>query len=165
MLRRFIHVAVMMFAYWEIFHEFFVACWIFFEKFLQEYHQSVIQFGSRSGLRNVGPALVETVCNLGYQQSTLIGKEASSHTCCSCDGGLKGINPLLHWLFLDHDIIFYFKTTLKKIQEKFKLSFEYFWKCYGKWSICSKRANAPISIIFSNAWYFKLTWSKGLISP
>ena len=28
------------------------------------------------------------------------------------------LNPLLHMLFLDLDIIFYFKTTLKKIQEK-----------------------------------------------
>ena len=30
------------------------------------------------------------------------------------------LNPLLHRLFLDHDIIFYFQTTLKKNQEKFK---------------------------------------------
>ena len=27
------------------------------------------------------------------------------------------VNPLLNRLFLDHDIIFYFKTTLKKNQE------------------------------------------------
>ena len=37
----------------------------------------------------------------------------------------------------------------------FKLSFEYFWKYYWKWSICSKIANAPFSMIFSNTWYFK----------
>ena len=49
------------------------------------------------------------------------------------------------YLFLDNN---------EKIQEKFKLNFEYFWKYYGKWSICSKRANAPFSI-FSNIWYFK----------
>ena len=30
------------------------------------------------------------------------------------------VNPLLHRLFLDHDIIFYFKTTLKKIQITFE---------------------------------------------
>ena len=30
----------------------------FFEKFFQEYHQSVSQFGSNSGLTNVGPDLV-----------------------------------------------------------------------------------------------------------
>ena len=28
------------------------------------------------------------------------------------------LNRLLHRLFLDYDIIFYFKTTWKKIQEK-----------------------------------------------
>ena len=32
--------------------------------------------------------------------------------------------PLLHRLFLDHDIMFYFKTSLKI----FKLSFEYLFK-------------------------------------
>ena len=37
------------------------------------------------------------------------------------------INPLLHRLFLDHDIIFYFLTILKKkIQEKFKYNFDTF---------------------------------------
>ena len=51
------------------------------------------------------------------------------------------INPLLHRLFLDHDI-----NSIEKIQEKIKLSFKYF----GKWSICSIRANAPFSIVFSN---------------
>ena len=29
-------------------------------------------------------------------------------------------NPLLHRLFLDHDIIFYFIDNIEKIQEKFK---------------------------------------------
>ena len=33
-------------------------------------------------------------------------------------------NPLLHWLFLDHDIIVLFLDNIeKKNQEKFKLSF------------------------------------------
>ena len=44
----------------------------FFEKFFQEYHQNVKQFGSKSGPSNrIG---VETVCK-GYQQTTLAGKE------------------------------------------------------------------------------------------
>ena len=30
------------------------------------------------------------------------------------------INPLLCRLFLDHDFIFYFKTTLKKIKKKLR---------------------------------------------
>ena len=33
------------------------------------------------------------------------------------------INPLLHMLFLDHDIIFLFLDNVEKIQEKFKLKF------------------------------------------
>ena len=41
-------------------------------------------------------------------------------------------------------------------------------KYYGKWSICSKRANAPFSIIFLNTWYFKgniMEWrDKALIT-
>ena len=60
----------------------------------------------------------------------------------------ESFNLLLHRLFLDHNIIFYFKTPLKKIKKKLR-------KYYGKWSICSKRANAPFSIIFSNSKYFK----------
>ena len=32
-------------------------------------------------------------------------------------------NPLLYGLFLDHDIIFYFETTLKKIQQKKQAKF------------------------------------------
>ena len=63
-------------------------------------------------------------------------------------------NPLLHRLFLDYDIISIFRQLWKN-QEKFKLSFKYFWKYYGKCNICSKRANAPFSITFSNTWYFK----------
>ena len=35
------------------------------------------------------------------------------------------LNPLLHRLFLDHDH-FLFLDNIKKNQEKFKLSFEYF---------------------------------------
>ena len=76
----------------------------------------------------------------------------------SCVAVLSWVNPLLHSLIVDHDLVFYFQTTLKKIKKK--LSFEYFWKYYWKWSICSKRANAPFSIIFWNAWYF-----KGVKSP
>ena len=30
---------------------------------------------------------------------------------------LRSLNPLLHMLFLDHNIIFYFLTTLKKIKK------------------------------------------------
>ena len=30
---------------------------------------------------------------------------------------MKEINPLLHRLLLDHDIIFYFETTLKKFKK------------------------------------------------
>ena len=41
--------------------------------------------------------------------------------------------------------------NIEKIQEKFKLSFEYLWKYYGN----GKTANAPFSIIFSNTWYVK----------
>ena len=36
------------------------------------------------------------------------------------------LNPLLHRLFLDNDIIFYFYTALKKLKKKIKLSFEFF---------------------------------------
>ena len=35
-------------------------------------------------------------------------------------------NPLVHGLFLDYDIIFYFLDNIEKNQEKFKLRFEYF---------------------------------------
>ena len=60
----------------------------------------------------------------------------------------KAINPLLFRLFLDHDIIFFFLTTLKKNQEKFKLiTFE---NIMEKPSICSFVANALFSIIFPN---------------
>ena len=30
---------------------------------------------------------------------------------------MKEINPLLHRLFLDRDIVFYFETTLKKLKK------------------------------------------------
>ena len=36
------------------------------------------------------------------------------------------VNLLLRRLILVHDFIFYFYTTLKKLLEKIKLSFEYF---------------------------------------
>ena len=59
-----------------------------------------------------------------------------------------------HFLFLDN---------IEKKSRKTIL--EYFWKYYGKWSICSNRANASFSIIFSNTWYLKrvngVLWSKG----
>ena len=59
-------------------------------------------------------------------------------------------------------------NNIVKISRKISLSLEYFWKYYGKWSICSKRANAPFSIIFSSTVVFQrcqmaLLWSKGLI--
>ena len=50
-------VTLYLFAYWVIFKWFFFFCrWLnffkiyYFKKFFQEYHQSVKQFGSRSGL-------------------------------------------------------------------------------------------------------------------
>ena len=47
-------------------------------------------------------------------------------------------NLVSFWLFLDHDIIFFFFfDNIEIIQDKIKLSFEYFCKYYGKWSICS----------------------------
>ena len=46
---------------------------------------------------------------------------------------------------MDHYI---FVDNIENLR-KFRLSFEYFWKYYGKWSICSNRANAPFFIIFS----------------
>ena len=45
----------------------------FFEKFFQEYHQSVKKLRSRSR-RFVGPNLDSTVCR-GHQQATRVGKE------------------------------------------------------------------------------------------
>ena len=36
------------------------------------------------------------------------------------------INPLLHRLFLDLDIIFFFSGNIENNSRKFKLSFEYF---------------------------------------
>ena len=39
---------------------------------------------------------------------------------------LMCFNPILHRLFLDHDIIFQFLDNMEKNQEKCKLSFEYF---------------------------------------
>ena len=38
----------------------------------------------------------------------------------------KFVNPLLHRLFLDHDITFFFLDNIEKIQEKIELSFKYF---------------------------------------
>ena len=52
----------------------------FFEKFFQEYHQSVKQFGSRSGPTFClsGLICVQTVCE-GDQQMTSVGKESMSY--------------------------------------------------------------------------------------
>ena len=54
-----------------------VVCWFFFQnqifqKFLQEYHQSVKQFGSRSGR-------VQCAWK-GYQQATLVGRVKTTNT-------------------------------------------------------------------------------------
>ena len=38
------------------------------------------------------------------------------------------VNPLLHRLFLDHDIIFYLETKLKKGKKKFRKVLKIFWK-------------------------------------
>ena len=50
--------------------------------------------------------------------SLFLDKETNIDTChdnySTLVISLIGFNPLLHRLFLDHDIIFYFKTTLKK---------------------------------------------------
>ena len=48
--------------------------------------------------------------------------------------------PLLHRLFLDHDIIFYFLEII----EKNKLSFEYFWKYCGKWNKLLQKSKCSI---------------------
>ena len=47
-------------------------------------------------------------------------------------------------LFLDHDIIFYFETTLKKNQKKISIVLNTFE------NIMENGAFAPFSIIFSN---------------
>ena len=56
----------------------------------------------------------------------------------------KYIDPLLHRLFLDHDIIFLVLDCIEKIQEKLNLNFEYFWMYLGIWSICSKKSKCSI---------------------
>ena len=45
---------------------------------------------------------------------------------CAFDAFCLFLNPLLHRLFLDHDIIFLSLDNIEKHQEKFRLSFEYF---------------------------------------
>ena len=68
------------------------------------------------------------------------------------------INPLLHRLFLDHDIIFLFLDNIEKNQEKLSKVLKTF-KYHEQWSICSKGAkHSFFFIIFSKA----LLWSKGL---
>ena len=74
---------------------------------------------------------------------------------------------ILHWLFLDHDIIFYFKTTLKifkKILSKVLNTFENIMKIEHLlfWSKCS-----IFQYIFKYMTFQRrqkvLLWSKGLI--
>ena len=60
------------------------------------------------------------------------GRNAAAATVGLVNGEYMQINPLLHWLFLDHDIIFLFLDKIEKIQEKFKLSFEYCLKIIWK---------------------------------
>ena len=57
--------------------------------------------------------------------------------------------------FLDHDIIFYFQTTLQKFKKKFNYVLNTFENIMENGVFCSIRANAPFSIIFSNTYYFK----------
>ena len=64
-------------------------------------------------------------------------------------------NPLLHRLFFRLWHHFLLLDNIEKIQEQLKLSFGYFWRYYERRSICSKRANAPFSIIFSNTLIFQ----------
>ena len=63
-------------------------------------------------------------------------------------------------LFLDHDIIFYFWTTLKKFNKKISKVLNTFE------NIMENGAFAPpFSILFSKTWYFKgvkLLWNKEL---
>ena len=60
----------LLFAYWVILQTFFLSKIYFFGKFfLEEYHQSVKQFGPRSGL-----IWVQTVCK-GYHQLPQVGIE------------------------------------------------------------------------------------------
>ena len=60
----------------------------------------------------------------------------------------KCLNPLLHRLFLEHDIIFYIKTTLKKFKKNLRL----FLNTFENMENGAFAANAPFSIIliFSN---------------
>ena len=59
-----------------------------------------------------GVILVNIVCNIGYLR-TYTDEIADAKVMT----GVKWVNPLLHRLFLDHDIIFYFKTALKKFKK------------------------------------------------
>ena len=54
--------------------------------------------------------------------------------------------PLPHRLFLDHDIIFYFKTTLKKFMKKFNEAL----------NTCENiMKDGALVLIFGNTLYFK----------
>ena len=65
----------------------------------------------------------------------------------------KLFNPLffflLQTLFLDHDIIFYFKTTLKKIKKNLSQVLNTFENIMENGAF-AQGANAPFSIIFLN---------------
>ena len=74
--------------------------------------------------QQTGLILVHIVCNIGYLR-TYADEIADAKVIT----GVKWVKPLLHRLFLDHDIIFYFQT-LKKFKKN--LSFEYFLKYYGR---------------------------------
>ena len=56
---------------------------------------------------------------------------------------------------------------MENTEEKIKLSFEYFWKYYGKWSICSTEQMLHIQYNFKYMIFKRrqkaLLWSKGLI--
>ena len=70
---------IYLFAPWEILHAFLASAVFFkinfFEKYFQESHQSVKQFGLCSGPTKLsGLILVQTVCK-SYQQTTLEGNE------------------------------------------------------------------------------------------
>ena len=82
------------------------------------------------------------------------------------DFELTRFNPLLHMLFLDHDIIFYFQTSLKKIRKievKFLILLELLWKMEHllNMSKCSIFHNIFKYMIFPKR-QKALLWGKGL---
>ena len=57
---------------------------------------------------------------------------------------ILAFNPSLHW-FLDHDIVFYFQTTLKKIKKKLSYVLNKFEDITVNGAF-----DDPFSVIFSN---------------